>query len=194
MQIKLYIFLIYKVKLLFMSAILIQDTYREVKIMIIPINGNVTYPITLDPTVWIFDDRKILFEEAFEGKQEKQGKDSELERASKRWDREVYQQSIKPPVNQSIKKFERDKILTNSYVIPLEDFIANAEVKPSAKHAILITGEKEIKISLTDLTNSYFLFAVEGKPLKEDGPVHLYYKDGSNRDNPIKHITKIVIE
>ncbi|WP_332257495.1 hypothetical protein [Oceanobacillus manasiensis] len=164
------------------------------KKLIIPISGNVTYPITLDPTVWIFDDRKILLEEAFDKKQEEQEEDNELEKASKRWNREVYQQNIKPPVNQSIKKFEREKILTNSYVIPLKDFIANTEVNASAENAILIAGEKKIRISLDLLKDSYFLFAVDGKPLKDDGPVHLYYKDGSNRGEPIKNITKIIIE
>lgn len=181
-------------KFFFISAILIQDTYKEVKIMIVPISGNVTYSITLDPTVWIFDDRKVLLEEAFNKKQEIQEDDNELERASKRWDREVYQQNIKPPVNASIKKFEREKILANSYVMPLEDFIANAEAKQTAESAILLAGDKEIKISLHALKDSYFLFAVDGKPLKEDGPVHLYFKDGSNREDPIKHISKIVIE
>ncbi len=36
--------------------------------MIIQIKGNVKYPITLDPSVWIFDDRKILLEDAFKDK------------------------------------------------------------------------------------------------------------------------------
>ncbi|MFP3360207.1 hypothetical protein R0K17_23115, partial [Planococcus sp. SIMBA_143] len=89
-----------------------------------------------------------LLEEAFNKKQEIQEDDNELERASKRWDREFYQQNIKPPVNASIKKFEREKILANSYVMPLEDFIANAEAKQSAESAILLAGDKEIKISL----------------------------------------------
>ncbi|MDY0408070.1 hypothetical protein [Paracerasibacillus soli] len=36
--------------------------------MIVQLTGNITYPITLDPTVWIFDDRKIKLEEAFNEK------------------------------------------------------------------------------------------------------------------------------
>ena len=31
--------------------------------MIVQVNGNVKFPITLDPSVWIFDDRKVLLEE-----------------------------------------------------------------------------------------------------------------------------------
>ena len=29
-------------------------------------------------------------------------------------------------------------------------------------------------------------FSNNGKPLKEDGPVHVYFGDGSNKQNPIK--------
>ncbi|MEC5422823.1 hypothetical protein QGM71_04835 [Virgibacillus sp. C22-A2] len=165
--------------------------------MIVPITGKVTYAITLDPTVWIFDDRKILLEEAFNSNVntlDSENEDNELENASKRWDREVYQQKINPPVNKSIKRFEREKILKSSYVMPLDDFLANAEIDSIASAAILVTASGEVTISLDELINSYFLFARDGKPLKEDGPVHLYYKDGSNRENPIKNITKVIIK
>ncbi|WP_345739397.1 hypothetical protein [Virgibacillus salarius] len=79
--------------------------------MIVPINGKVAYPITLDPTVWIFDDRKIELEKAFTEKPVDTNDQDELERASQRWSQEVYQQNIKPPVNRSIKKYEREKNL-----------------------------------------------------------------------------------
>jgi len=161
--------------------------------MIIPIKGNVTYPITLDPTVWIFDDRKIEFDKAFENASENKGEEDELKKASERFNREVYQQAVKPPVNRSIKKFEREKILQSTYVMPLGDFIANAEVKQEAQNVTLVTQEGEVIISLPELEQSYFLFARDGKPLKDDGPVHLYFQDGSNKDNPIKSITSIII-
>ncbi|MFA1818699.1 hypothetical protein ACDX78_00630 [Virgibacillus oceani] len=160
--------------------------------MIVPITGKVTYPITLDPTVWIFDDRKIEFDKAFENTSGKVEED-ELKKAAERFNREVYQHAAKPPVNRSIKKFEREKILQSTYVMPLEDFIANAEVSPEAENVTLVTKEDEIIISLPELQQSYFLFARDGKPLKDDGPVHLYFQDGSNKSQPIKSITKIVI-
>src|SRR5699024_1456709 len=116
-----------------------------------------TYPITLDPTVWIFDDRKIEFEHAFQHPEETQ-EDDELERASERFSREVFQQSAKPPVNRSIKKFEREKILKSTYVMPLGDFITNAQIKPDAENATLVTKEKDVTISLAELEQSYFLF------------------------------------
>ncbi|ASN05889.1 hypothetical protein [Virgibacillus necropolis] len=162
--------------------------------MIVPIIGNITYSITLDPTVWIFDDRKIEFEKAFDNVSNQLDEDDELENASKRWNRAVYQQNINPPINKSISKLEGKKILEGSYVMPIATFVAHAEAKDDAKTATLVveTGE-DVTISLNELNNSYLLFAVDGKPLKEDGPVHLYHQDGSNKDNPIKYIKKIVI-
>src|SRR5690625_6189198 len=47
------------------SVILSSDYCGEVNIVIVQLAGNVGYPITLDPTVWIFDDRKVLLEEEF---------------------------------------------------------------------------------------------------------------------------------
>lgn len=161
--------------------------------MIVQIKGKVTFSITLDPTVWIFDDRKILLEEAFTENKNQTEEDNELEKASQRWSRAVNQQKINPPVNKSISRLEGEKILTNSYVMPIIEFLENAEIKSDAKDATLVTTEGEKEISLAELRDCYLLFALKGKPLTEDGPVHLFYKDGSNKEAPIKGINKIVI-
>lgn len=161
--------------------------------MIIPINGNVNYPITLDPTVWIFDDRKIIFEEAFSKQPVQDVKVNELEKAAQQWDQEVNPQRIKPPVNKSISKFEREKILVNTYVMPIQDFIEHAEIKEGSKNAILHTSSNNETITLEELKNGYLLFAIEGKPIKEDGPVHFYFKDHSKVNEPIKGVQKISI-
>ncbi|WP_284140938.1 hypothetical protein [Virgibacillus sp. LDC-1] len=162
--------------------------------MIVPITGKVTYPITLDPTVWIFDDRKIILEDAFLTQASSPDTTNELEKAAKRWDRELQQDVVKPPVNQSINKFEREKILTHSYVMPITDFLNHAEIKADAKNARLETLQGDVVLSISDLQKSYLLFAMNGKPLKEDGPVHLMYRDGSNKNNPITGVKKIVIQ
>ncbi|GAA0613355.1 hypothetical protein GCM10009001_33240 [Virgibacillus siamensis] len=162
--------------------------------MIVPILGNVTYKITLDPTVWIFDDRKVLLDEAFQVEHNKKDQtDEEIKQASERWDRAVNQQRINPPVNRSISRFEREKILVNSYVMPIREFVENAGINGNATGATLATKNGEIDISIDKLLDSYFLFAVDGKPLKTDGPVHLYFKDGSNQDAPITGVEKIII-
>ncbi|RDW18433.1 hypothetical protein CWR48_12750 [Oceanobacillus arenosus] len=159
--------------------------------MIIPIIGNVIFPITLDPTVWIFDDRKIKIEEAFSNSTKLPDTNDELEKASQRWER-----AINPPVNQGISRVEGEEILKHSYVMPIEDFIRNAEIKLDAINATLVIGENvqdNITISLEDLENCYLQFAMNGKPLKDDGPVYFYYHDGSNKDNPIKNVKKIIV-
>lgn len=159
--------------------------------MIIPITGNVIYPITLDPTVWIFDDRKIIMEEAFNDSAAPPETDNELEKASQRWER-----AINPPVNKGISRVEGEEILKHSYVMPIEDFIRNAEIKLDAINATLVIGENvqdNITISLKELENCYLQFAVNGKPLKDDGPVYFYFHDGSNKDNPIKNVKKIIV-
>lgn len=161
--------------------------------MIVPIKGNVTYPITLDPTVWIFDDRKVLLDQAFSSNPDVATKEEPYEKTERIWNQEVYQQKIKPPVNRSIKRFERDQILKSSYVMPINDFIDHAKIKPEAKEAILVTKETHHTIPVESLIDSYLLFAIEGKPLKDDGPVHLFYKDGSNRNQPITGVQEIII-
>lgn len=155
--------------------------------------GNVKFPITLDPTVWIFDDRKILLEEAFSTEKHTETADSETIKTADRLNRELYQQKVRPPVNKSITKYEREKILKNSYVMPIHEFLDHAEILEEAQDVTLVTKSGEKTISLTALHNCYLLFSVDGKPLITDGPVHLLFKDGSNQDAPITGIEKIII-
>lgn len=161
--------------------------------MIVQLTGNINYKITLDPTVWIFDDRKVLLEEAFIKKDKKIDEPDKLKQQAERWSHEVNQQRVRPPVNKSINRFEKEKILVSSYVMPIDDFLENSEVKEDAKACTLVTSEGQVEITLDELKHSYLLFAIKGKPLQEDGPVHLLFKDGSNKDNPIKGINKIII-
>lgn len=162
--------------------------------MIVPILGKVNYSITLDPTVWIFDDRKVLLEEAFNAKEEKnENNDDALRKTAENFDRELDTSIIRPPVNKSISRYEGEKILTNSYVMPIKEFLSHSEVQSDATDVTLITEHEEINISLETLENSLLLFSIKGKPLLKDGPVHLFYQDGSNKDNPIKSIKKIII-
>lgn len=160
--------------------------------MIVPLTGNVKFTITLDPSVWIFDDRKIILEEAFNDKKTVEEKD-ELKDAAKRWDETVYPSKIKPPVNKTLSKHERESIFEYSYVMPINDFVNHAEINEDAKDATLVTKEGHITISLDQLQQAYLLFSKNGKPLKEDGPVHLIFKDGLNKEEPIKGIEKIII-
>lgn len=159
--------------------------------MIIQFSGKVKYLITLDASVWIFDDRKLTLDEAFsDNSQEKEPVD-ELKKTAERFSVEVYQQKIKPPVNKSINKYEREQILVNTYVMPIYDFVENAEVDSDVTEAILTTTNGPVEVPIDKFKSSLLLFSENGKPVKEDGPVHLYFDDASNKDNPIKGISKI---
>ncbi|MBH0229005.1 hypothetical protein LCL89_06050 [Halobacillus yeomjeoni] len=164
--------------------------------MIVQIAGNVKYPITLDPTVWIFDDRKLTFTEVFNPEEAKvdEEEEDELKRKSLRFDREVYQQKINPPVNKSINRYEKQRIMKGTFLMPLKPFLHTSEPGSDVTEASLVTDEGEHIIQADDLAESLLLFAEEGKPLKEEGPVHLYLKDGSNRETPVKGIKKIVLK
>lgn len=162
--------------------------------MIVQLKGKVKFPITLDPTVWIFDDRKILLQDAFTKKRIKEEKNDAMGTAEM-FDQEVYfQTKIKPPVNKSIKRYDKEKLLTESYVMPLRFFIENAEINPEATHARLITNEDNVIITIEQLMESLALFSLDGKPLKENGPIHLYFGDGSNQAHPFKNVKQINIE
>ncbi|MDC1541859.1 hypothetical protein N8498_03925 [Candidatus Pseudothioglobus singularis] len=165
--------------------------------MIVPIVGNVTYSITLDPSVWIFDKRKILLDDAFKknsSEQEESTEEAETKKAAERWNRALHPKHSKPPVNPDISRAEGEEILKNTYVMPIREFIESAEpAKEATEAALEVKGGDDVIISLSDLKQGFLLFAVEGKPLKEDGPVHFYFNDDAKRDIPIKGVSKIKI-
>lgn len=165
-------------------------------IMIVPLKGNVSFPITLDPSVWIFDDRKIILEEAFSKNKEQKKQIEPTQKSAELFDQSVYaNEQAKPPINKSLTREEREKALTHSFVMPVKDFVETSEVNPTAEKALLkITADETIIISLEQLVNAFVLFAIEGKPVKNEGPIHLIFGDGSNLDNPIKGIQEIIIE
>lgn len=161
--------------------------------MIVQITGNVKFPITLDPTVWIFDDRKVTFKEIFEPSEVESSheEEDELKRQSLRFDREVYQQKLNPPVNKSINRYEKQRIINGTFLMPIKPFLHTSEPASNVKQAALLTDEGEVLVDADLLADAYLLFSENGKPLKDTGPVHLYFQDGTNRDTPITGIKKI---
>lgn len=84
---------------------------------IILITGNVKFTITLDPGVWIFDDRKIDLNTYFaksshdplpNGKQEEK---EEIRKLSAFWDREIQEGAVFPPTLKTEKRFLKEKLL-----------------------------------------------------------------------------------
>ncbi|MDR6124326.1 hypothetical protein QFZ87_003923 [Bacillus sp. SLBN-46] len=162
---------------------------------IIMITGKVKYTITLDPGVWIFDDRRIDLTTYFLTNTKNSDSLEEYTKAvSKHWDREIMEGAIYPPTLKSEKKFEKEKVLTGTFGIPLKPFLLNAEPNSDAKTLVIHSKDEKYEFSLEDAYDLIVGFSYEGKPLSSDGPIHIYLNDGSNQDNPIKHVTGFTIK
>lgn len=163
---------------------------------IIPIKGKVKYKITLDPGVWIFDDRKVDLNTYFNGNQMSEDTLEEYTKSvSKHWDREIMEGAVYPPTLKTEVKFEKEKVLTGTFGIPFKPFLLNAEPGQDAKNVVIEYGiEEKVKLTLEEASSIILGFSRDGKPLKEDGPLHVYYQDGSNKDNPIKNVTGFMVE
>lgn len=163
---------------------------------IIQFSGDIQYKITIDPSVWIFDDRKIELDKAFEtiDKDSDDDLDSYTKRISEQWENERAHGASFPPVDKSVK-MDRDKVLSGTYVMPFEPFIENAEPAEHVKNVSVVQKDgTETVIALSKLKKAFLCFSKDGKPLTEDGPVHLYFHDGSNRSSPIKNITQFIFK
>lgn len=160
------------------------------------IKGKVKFPITLDSGVWIFDDRRIDLNTYFDSEKESSLlKDEEYTKnVSKFWDKEIREGAVFPPTIKSEKKYEKEKVLTGTFGIPFEPFLQNAEPDPDAQSLIIETAEDEIRLPLRQADEIILAFSKNGKPLREDGPVHILFKDGSNRENPIRQVTSFKVE
>ncbi|MBB6449429.1 hypothetical protein HNR44_001378 [Geomicrobium halophilum] len=151
---------------------------------IINLSGEVKHSITIDPTAWIFDHRKFNLDEYFLGFHDNK--------------KDVSQENNAGP-----RRFQTNQIRTKkeasiegSYGIILEPFIENAEPLPSADRLIAITSDdKEVSAPLADGKAWIACFSSsEGKALKEDGPIHIYFPDGSNRHSPITNVVKLRVD
>lgn len=158
------------------------------------INGKVRFPITIDPTVWIFDDRKIDLTTYFDETREDSSElETYLKHTSEHWDREIRDGAAFPPIQQSVKKYKKEQLINGTFGIPLHPFLKNAEILEDATHVEIATTDNTITLPLETAHKAILGFSKEGKPLQEDGPVHLYFHDGSNRKNPIRNIRKFTI-
>ncbi|MEH7418281.1 peptidyl-prolyl cis-trans isomerase [Neobacillus drentensis] len=162
---------------------------------ILTISGNVKYTITLDPGVWIFDDRRVDLNTHFtQVKEISNSNEAYTKAVSKHWDREIMEGAIYPPTLKTEKKFEKEKVLTGTFGIPFKPFLLNSEPAPDAKSLLVRTTTEEIEFPLETAYNFILGYSNNGKPLTSDGPVHIYFADGSNKDNPIKDIIGFTIK
>ncbi|WP_342430467.1 peptidyl-prolyl cis-trans isomerase [Neobacillus sp. FSL H8-0543] len=160
---------------------------------IILITGQVKFPITLDPGVWIFDDRKIDLTTHFTAKQEQVDELLEYTKSvSKHWDREIMEGSIYPPTLKTEKKFIKEKVLFGTFAIPFKPFLDNAEPNQSANVVVIKSLNEEVEIPLDKAKDLILGFSANGKPVN-NGPVHVYFGDGSNQKNPIINVREFLI-
>jgi hypothetical protein len=161
---------------------------------IIEIKGKVKFKITLDPGVWIFDDRRIDLDTYFAGKNINESDIPYEEKLSHYWDREIREGSVSPPTLKTEKKYEKEKLLTGTFGIIFEPFLNNAEPLPEATKLVIETKNDKVTIPLNEAKDLIFKFSENGSPLKANGPVHILFKDGSNLDNPITDVLALIIE
>ncbi|MFJ7730083.1 peptidyl-prolyl cis-trans isomerase [Neobacillus sp. NPDC097160] len=162
---------------------------------IMSISGKVKYPITLEPGVWIFDDRRIDLTTYFSNKKEDSNSVEAYTKAvSKHWDREIMEGAIFPPTLKTEKKFEKEKVLTGTFGIPFMPFLLNAEPASDAATLVVQTTNGEYEFTIEKAYGFILGFSNNGKPLTSDGPVHVYNGDGTNHKNPIKNVTGFTLK
>ncbi|MEW9501438.1 peptidyl-prolyl cis-trans isomerase [Jeotgalibacillus marinus] len=160
----------------------------------LPVTGLVRFKITLDPGVWIFDDRKVDLHTFFD---ENRIVVDELEEYTKavasHFSREIQEGAAFPPTLKTEKKFEKQKILNGTFGILLKPFIENAEPTPDATTLLIETKSGPYSFPLEEAKTLILAFSKNGSPLNEDGPVHVLYNDGSNRLDPITNVQSFKI-
>ncbi|MBY8912331.1 peptidyl-prolyl cis-trans isomerase [Bacillus sp. YC2] len=155
---------------------------------VIQVKGNVTYPITIDPSVWIFDDRKFPFE-----KQQPVHPDGTAETDEHTIDTErvIREGRISPPTLKSEKRFEKEKLMNGSFAMKLGAVLSNAEPKESAVQCVFISDSKRTAVPLEKALESIAHFSEAGKPLQDGGPIHIYVDE--NFDEPITGVKEIEV-
>lgn len=163
---------------------------------VILIKGNVQHTITLDPGIWIFDDRRIDLDTFFSDEYIERDELEEYKKAmGKHWSREIMEGATFPPTLETEKDFEETKEISGTYGIYLNHFLKNASPKENAKTIIFKSAdEKSYAFPLAKLDEFILKYSNDGKPLRETGPVHILFKDGSNIDKPIQNIVAVEIE
>ena len=156
---------------------------------IVSVNGKVKFSITLDPSVWIFDDRKLDLTTFFDKKKEEINELEEYTKSiSEHWDREIIEGATIPPIEKSEKKYVKELLLTGTFGILFEPFLKNAEPLAEATTVVIESINNQYLLPIEEAKELILCFSYMGKPLTEDGPIHIYFSDGSNRYNPIKNV------
>lgn len=158
--------------------------------MIIQLTGNVRYQITLDPSTWIFDDRKIKLEDLLAQKED--GEEITFSDETE-WNRQIIEGETKPPTLKSEKKHKKRELLESSFVIGLAPFLEYAEAyEDEDAKIVFVHNGGETELQYKDRETFYAHFSNNGKRLHEDGLFDLLVvgDDGVEQDRLI-YVTKI---
>lgn len=141
---------------------------------IIMVTGAVTHRITIDPSVWIFDERKIDLAQ-FTGDEDERLDDvpTYLKGTGAQWDKELKEGSLPPSESRSL--IEERKALLGDYAMRLGWFLDNAQPDPTAVTLKLHREHGEpITFPLEEARRAILQFSKDGKPIRENGPVLFY--------------------
>lgn len=159
---------------------------------IITLSGAVKFTLTLDPTVWIFDDRKLDLKTYFEKEKVVEDDEKYLREVGAHWSREIMEGAVFPPTLKTERKFDRKGMMTGTFGIEIKPFLENAEISKEATAVVFdTTNGASHTFPIEQAKTFIFKFSQDGKPLLDDGPVHILFADGSNQENPIKNIQSI---
>lgn len=137
----------------------------------IQIKGLVKFPITLDSTTWIFDDRKVKIEDiesgVFEGTKPIRFEDN------REWNRAILEGQTNPPTLNSEIKYRKRSVLEDSFAINMTPFFKITEPKDNATAIKLFNDESSIEVPIELLPYLFFQFAKDGKRMYDDNAVGL---------------------
>ncbi|PHK50598.1 hypothetical protein [Staphylococcus edaphicus] len=158
----------------------------------IQIKGAVKFPITLDSTTWIFDDRKVQIEDleqgVFDGTKPINFDDN------REWNRAILEGQTNPPTLNSEIKYKRRAVLEKSFVINMTPFFKNAEPYDTATTIRLFNDKDAIDIPIELLPYLFFQFAKDGKRLYEDYSVDSFvYIPEKGYSHQFQYVTGIEV-
>ncbi len=157
---------------------------------VIVMKGAIQYKITLDPSVWIFDERKIDLA-TFTGELTANESDQQayIKGTGAQWDKEMAEGAQLPSASNSMMRAR--KALEGDYAMPLAPFIKNAEPHSGVSHVRIHRANGDsVTVSLADANQAILQFSKDGKPLRDRGPAYLYLPDTwKQKQAPIDQIT-----
>lgn len=161
--------------------------------MVVKITGAVKHPIMIDPGVWIFDERRVDMDTVFD--EDAPSPEEKNYAALGRAFDEQRTKGASPQTNENKVTISKKDLTEKSLGIGLAPFFAHAEPHPEASMVRIhrSSEQEDMILPLREVQSAIAAFSVKGSPLKENGPLHLYYQDGSNRENPITHVAGFTI-